>query len=386
MTGVPPRDSGVRSNENLRVAGLDDVARRVRAAGLRTAVVSTCVDWWPRLFPGSFHEARVTTETEVRAEAERLGADAAFTVVHLCRVDHAGHASGARSAAYTAAAAEADRLTAELARAPAWAGANVVVTADHGHRDRGGHGGAEPEVRASFLAAAGPTVARGARVADARSVDVAPTLAAWLGVPSPAAATGRTLVEVMGLDARAAQAFAAEDARRQARVAEATLPADDDPSRGWQIGRGAAVALLLLWLAIRARRHPRAVAGGAAALFVILAAFWLAFGAPSFSAARTGSVWVWALASIAFVVAAAAFAMVLHRREARGGVVATLVPLSLPALLAFVHAGLFAPRIACEPAWLAVAPAFAYTIATAACAAAAIAVVFEAGRSSAPKT
>src|SRR5262245_28633137 len=53
LAGVPPRDSGVRTNETIRAAGVDDLAARARAAGRRTLSVSTTVDWWTRLFPGS---------------------------------------------------------------------------------------------------------------------------------------------------------------------------------------------------------------------------------------------------------------------------------------------------------------------------------------------
>src|SRR5262249_42431824 len=157
--------------------------------------VSTGVDWWQRLFPQSFESATVVAASRVVAEVERLATKGGggLIVVHLCGVDDAGHAFGARSPEYAAAAATAHRRTAELARVAGWPRADVIVTADHGHRPGGGHGGDEPDVRASFVVAAGPDLQPGARVDGARSVDVAPTLAALLGVPSPGAASGRTL-------------------------------------------------------------------------------------------------------------------------------------------------------------------------------------------------
>src|SRR4051812_23294960 len=147
LAGVPPRDSGVRTNETLRAAGVDDVARRARVAGLHTAVVSTCVDWWRRLFPESFESADVVAAPGIVSAAARLGRRGGLLVVHLCGVDEAGHAHGARSPEYAAAAAAADGLTAALTDAWGWPRTDVAVTADHGHRDRGGHGGEEPEVR-----------------------------------------------------------------------------------------------------------------------------------------------------------------------------------------------------------------------------------------------
>ena len=174
LAGVPPRDSGVRTNETLRAAGVDDVARRVRVAGMHTAAVSTCVDWWRRLFPESFESADVVASPAIVSEVGRLRGRGGLVLVHLCGVDDAGHAHGARSPEYAAAAAAADGMTAALADAWGWPRADVVVTADHGHRDRGGHGGEEPEVRASFIVAAGPDVQPGARVDGARSVDSRP--------------------------------------------------------------------------------------------------------------------------------------------------------------------------------------------------------------------
>src|SRR5213075_1099499 len=75
----------------------------------------------------------------------------------------------------------------------AWGDAGpVLVTADHGHVDGGGHGGDEPIVRTTFALARGPGVHDGAR-AKGRAIDVAPTLSALLGVPAPSTSEGRAL-------------------------------------------------------------------------------------------------------------------------------------------------------------------------------------------------
>ena len=221
LAGVPPRDSGVRTNETLRAAGVDDVARRARVAGMHTAVVSTCVDWWRRLFPESFESAEVMASRDITAEVGRLRKRGGLLVVHLCGVDDAGHAHGARSTEYAVAAAAADSMTAALADAWGWPRADVVVTADHGHRDRGGHGGEEPEVRASFVVAAGPDVQPGARVVDARNVNLAPTLAALLNAAPPATASGRVLVDFLRVPAASREALVAADAERRAHVSAA---------------------------------------------------------------------------------------------------------------------------------------------------------------------
>ena len=369
LAGVPPRDSGVRTNETLRAAGVDDVARRARVAGLHTAVVSTCVDWWRRLFPESFESADVVASPGVVSEVARLGRHGGLLVVHLCAVDDAGHAHGARSPEYAAAAAAADDTTAALADAWGWPRADVVVTADHGHRDRGGHGGEEPEVRASFVVAAGPDVQPGARVEGARSVDVAPTLAALLDVAPPGAASGRVLIQFLRVPVANRQALVAADAERQARVSVAVAAGRARAAaieRRVRIIRAIAVAVLAALLVARLRPPPRAFARGLIALAATTVTFVWLFGPPSFSAARNGFVWVTALSAIAFIATGLALGFSARRREGVPGVVATVAALALPALAALVWAGMFVPRLDCEPAWLAVGPAWAYTVLAAA--------------------
>ena len=375
LAGVPPRDSGVRTNETLRAAGVDDVARRARVAGLHTAVVSTCVDWWRRLFPESFESADVVAAPGIVSAAARLGRRGGLLIVHLCGVDDAGHAHGARSPEYAAAAAAADRMTAALAGAWGWPRADVVVTADHGHRDRGGHGGDEPEVRASFIVAAGPNVQPGARVQGARSVDLAPTLAALLDVAPPAAASGRVLVDLLRIPAAEREALVAADAERQVRVSAAVAAGRaraQAVERRARAIRAIAVALMLALLVARLRPPLRAFSRGLFALAATTTTFIWLFGPPSFSAARRAFIWVAALAAIAFIATGLALWLGARRREGTRGAVATVAALSLAALAALIWAGMFAPRLDCEPAWLAVGPAWAYTVLAAACAAAAV--------------
>src|SRR4029077_14967949 len=117
---------------------------------------------------------------------------------------------------------------------------------------------------------------------------------------------------------------------------------------------------------------PRAFARGLIALAATAAAFSGLFGPPSFSAARTTLVWVLPLGAMALVATAIALWLGARRREGLASSVATVAALALPALVAFVHTGLFAHRLDYEPAWLTAGPAWAYTIAAAACVAGAV--------------
>ena len=76
---------------------------------------------------------------------EAVASEAPLVFVHALRVDEAGHAEGASSVRYREAAESIDAaLPGWLAERP---DATWYVTADHGHRDGGGHGGSDEDLR-----------------------------------------------------------------------------------------------------------------------------------------------------------------------------------------------------------------------------------------------
>lgn len=77
--------------------------------------------------------------------------------VHVLRVDTWGHRKGGASTEYASAASEADRILAQLyATAP---DARWFLLSDHGHLDRGGHGGEDRSVRQVQQCIVGPGIA-----------------------------------------------------------------------------------------------------------------------------------------------------------------------------------------------------------------------------------
>ena len=133
-----------------------------------------------------------TTEVAVSilaGDAPRL------SFVYLGAVDNTGHIAGA-GAVYRAAALAADqrveRLVAAVRSRPSYQQENwtTVVVTDHGHLDRGGHGGREPEVVTAWAAAAGPGIVPGTPPLISRHAQVAPLVLAALrpaGRPWPGA-------------------------------------------------------------------------------------------------------------------------------------------------------------------------------------------------------
>ena len=80
-----------------------------------------------------------------------------LSFIYFCGVDEAGHRHGSINSPYFDAVERIDRYLKELhdailAREEEWL---LVVVTDHGHRDKGGHGGDSLQERASFVIAHG---------------------------------------------------------------------------------------------------------------------------------------------------------------------------------------------------------------------------------------
>jgi hypothetical protein len=167
------------------------------------------------------------------------GSDTRLVFVHVLGADTAGHRHGGASPEYRAAAAAADALLGKLLAVDAAAhGAESLwlVVSDHGHRDAGGHGGEEPEIRLVRACLAGPGLAR---VAAARGrlvhlVDIARALADSLGLSPHPASAGRPLFDALVAPERAG----------------ATLPRPG-PVRFALAAFLVAAALVATWLAAR---------------------------------------------------------------------------------------------------------------------------------------
>ena len=180
-TGLEVDRHGARNNENSAPLAAESIWQVARESGLRV-FGSSHLPWFKELFPGGFDAFSLAHTHEDDVFATPLGD---VTVVHPLYVDEAGHQSGGASPAYAAAV---KRVDGELLRALAAIDFEqdlVVLTADHGHRDAGGHGGAQPEINHVLICFAGRNVAhREGRLAfDGRST--APALALLLGLRFP---------------------------------------------------------------------------------------------------------------------------------------------------------------------------------------------------------
>jgi hypothetical protein len=209
-TGAWSDVHGVTSNRHTGVIPVDNLFRSARHVGDDVAVAGS--DIWRGLFAPDLEGATVVESTlaEERGgfsrveprmqnfEREAVGRMAAsgarLTVLDLVVPDYAAHEFGARSPQYVRACLETDRTLGLLVSDLNLYTTTLVVTADHGHVDGGGHGGEEPEVLQIPLVIVGRGIREGF-AGSAHQVDVAPTIAALLGLPIPAGAEGRPLIE-----------------------------------------------------------------------------------------------------------------------------------------------------------------------------------------------
>jgi Type I phosphodiesterase / nucleotide pyrophosphatase len=198
VTGIGPRDSGVRLNAPTRAVteGIDHIGAVAQDAALP-------IDF----FDGGWAPlGEVVFATEATLWRGRLAAEVGPFVAHGDRglrllyfgaVDREGHRHGAASSAY----AEAGQLAARYLRR-VWttldpARDRMMMVSDHGHLATGGHGGVEPEVMRATVLVAGAGVARGAALEPRPMVDVASTIAVLAGMSPPGCNVGQPMLDML---------------------------------------------------------------------------------------------------------------------------------------------------------------------------------------------
>lgn len=208
--------SGVVTNYYSGTVKLDNLFQEARSKGLKTAVVGA--EGWRMLYRDWLDVAEAIQEpADYRDVAGAQAADAEalrralallqgaggsprpdLLLVHFPGVDHVSHGYGVgREARETAA--HVDGLITQLAAALDLSQDALVITADHGHIGRGGHGGWEPEVKTVPLVFVGRGIQPGT-YPQARQADIAPTVAALLGLPMPAFSQGKPLLGLLQAD------------------------------------------------------------------------------------------------------------------------------------------------------------------------------------------
>lgn len=214
--GAPPAIHGVTTNRQKRMIPLDNLIRRVGVAGGICRIAGSKI--WSGLFAEDIARCGVYQEgegkegpgmfvhqvPEIRAAQEKgiefvLEKPAMLRIADIISTDFAAHEYGGASPEYQAELQRIDAMIAILASRLDLSRETLVITADHGHRDQGGHGGEEAEVLAIPIVMVGAGI-RSSITLSALQADIAPTIAALLGVGLPNASSGQPIEAVLLAD------------------------------------------------------------------------------------------------------------------------------------------------------------------------------------------
>jgi hypothetical protein len=326
-TGAPPAWSGVHNNDYEGPVRLDHVFWRAREAGHRVRAVLDNQGWWEELFPGVFDPLwQDKSEVDARiAEVLAAGDSPGFTLIHLEEPDTAAHDHGADSSEHEGEVARAGRLVVDLLERLDPARDTLLVTADHGHLPRGGHGGPDPEVARVPLLAWGRGIHEGARGIHGALQDIAPTVALLLGSRPPRHALGRVLEELLSFPEDELQA-ALLAGREQGAILARAVPVPPMERRPSLAGLGVGLVFWasIAWLVWRLGRGPRPSPAGRLAVtllvgsaFPVLYSLLYALTEPTFSFSAVFSRGPWIAYMTAYVVVTAALAITLQTLVAR---------------------------------------------------------------------
>ena len=203
-TGAFPEITGATSNY-YEGASIDSIFKAAKDAGLTTAIVSGS-DSWKKLF-GDYvdffysyspdrKEFDLIKETNLNIKEKSIEVIEAckphLFLIHFSGTDEASHKYGGNSSEYKEVALQQDAFTAEILEHYNYDETVVFVTSDHGHIDKGGHGGWEEETLTVPLVMYGALINPGK--GEAVNTDIAPTVAAVLGIRIPTHSQGRILL------------------------------------------------------------------------------------------------------------------------------------------------------------------------------------------------
>jgi hypothetical protein len=217
VSGVWQEVSGVTTNWYEGEVRVDTIFKAARDAGMPAVVVGG--GGWKKLYgshltefvkvPGPEDEnAPPEAWAQMDSDSYRLSTQVlddypeGLILVYFGGTDELAHLYGGVSSQYLDEVQRVDGYIGLLAERLDPEKDVLIVTADHGHVDIGGHGGWEQSVLHVPLVMVGKAIRQGVYT-ERLQADIAPTIAALLGIPIPVHAQGRPLVEMLEASAEA---------------------------------------------------------------------------------------------------------------------------------------------------------------------------------------
>ncbi|MEZ5366217.1 MAG: alkaline phosphatase family protein [Bryobacterales bacterium] len=224
-TGAGPDVHGVTNNGKFYPPPVQSLFSIAKQHGVPVAVFGS--DFWSRAF-GEYldpsHVREFNKEQHEIDDPETLIAwqnstcdemipflaaqPKGLLIAGLTAADEAGHDWGGKSEQYESVARAVDACLGRVVQALDDGDTTFVIASDHGHiqrRGHGGHGGSEGAVTNVPLLLVGKAIKPGQGMAW--QLDIAPTIAALLGLPIPASNQGTILFDALDLDAHNQQAL-----------------------------------------------------------------------------------------------------------------------------------------------------------------------------------
>jgi len=189
-TGAWQDMTGVTTNWFEGPVKLDSIFSLATENGMTSYIVGS--EGWDKLFGNAatevyareWKDAYYTFDEQTLDKAlEYLKKNPNLLLVHFVDTDEAGHDFGGASPEYQKYADHIDTLIEKLHRNMS-EDSILIVTADHGQIDRGGHGGWEDIVTNVPLVMVGKGIEQG-DFGKAEQTDIAPTVTNLLGLPDP---------------------------------------------------------------------------------------------------------------------------------------------------------------------------------------------------------
>lgn len=230
-TGAWQERSGVTTNWYTGTVKIDSIFAEARRSGIRTAMVGS--SGWTQLYgpyldytreitvpADGYHNPVGVARQDDLALAEAIAALKAaqrpgLLLLHFSGPDEAGHGAGGASEVYKQVTLGIDARIASLLAQLDLSRTTLIVTADHGTIDTGGHGGWEDVVLNIPMVAVGKGIQPG-KYANADQSDLAPTVAVLLGTAMPTHSQGRPLLELVSLTDKARAERGVDYAQQQA--------------------------------------------------------------------------------------------------------------------------------------------------------------------------
>jgi len=359
-TGVPPWASGVQTNDHEGAVTLPSIWAVARAAGVRTTLVTDGTEWWTELFPGAFEAVEIVAKRDFDARWEALQlpprGSPALVLIHIVAADDAAHDFGTGSD-YVQEIARAGEKIQRIIGDLDPARDTLLVTADHGHISRGGHGGPEPEVMAIPLIAFGAGVVanpgrtatdgkEGERAWCGSLIDLPAAIASRLDVSPPAASLGSLLPVLVPVNERfsaklAVQSIAVHDALGSMGIdAIGQLRARPSSVRAMGVALllWFGLCLLAAWLFVVGPKR-RALTSALVSVLVFVAGYAILEPTLSLSAVWLENPWTLRVGAIAGVAALVASLVVFRRHAPDEALLLTALGAGLPVLLAVAAHG-----------------------------------------------